>query len=382
MKTIVVLGAGFAALPIIRQTMRQVVLKSTDYKLVVIAPNTHMLFPIAMPRAIVPGQITEEKYLIPLSKQFSQYSKDKFEHILGSAEALDPEAKIVRVGEREVKFDTLIVATGSTYKEDVPWKILDSTEKTRSRIQEFQTEIKAAKSIVVVGAGPTGSEIAGELGFEYSKHGTKEVTLIYNHDQPLLPGMLDSARKQARLELERLNVKLVPSTTVTKVTKEGKESVLELTSKDGKKSTLKTDVYIPATGIKPNTSFAPASMLDASGYLNQNKSLQSPSYPNIFIVGDVGNLEASKASLADEQAVYLIKNLPAHLLQGKAIPEREPTSKEMIAVTLGRSKGTGQMGSWKLPSFMVWYVKGRTMFTEFAEGIVKGVKTTSTVLEK
>lgn len=382
MKTIVVLGAGIAALPIIRQTMRQVVLKSTDYKLIVIAPNTHMLFPIAMPRAIVPGQMQEDKYLIPLSKQFAQYPKDKFEHILGAAEALDPEGKTVRVGEREVQFDTLIVATGSTYKEDVPWKILESTDKTRSAIREFQEQIQASKSIVIVGAGPTGSEIAGELGFEYSKHGKKEVTLIYSGDQPLLEGMMSSVRKQARVELERLNVKLVSNTTVTKVTKEGKETTLELTGKDGKKTTMKTEAYIPATGVKPNASFAPPSMLDATGHLKQSKTLQSPSHPSIFIVGDAGNLEDSKASIADEQAVHLIKNLPAHLLQGKAMPERAVNTKEMYAVTLGRSKATGQMGGWKLPSVMLWWVKGRTMFTEAAEGIAMGIKTTSTVFEK
>lgn len=380
-KTIVVLGAGIAALPIIRQTMRQVVLKSKDYNLVVVSPNTHMLFPIAMPRAIVPGQLSEDKYMVPLSKQFAQYPKDKFEHILGAADSLDPDAKIVKVAGREVKYDTLIVATGATYKEDVPWKTLDTTEQTKSKIQEYQKAIEAAKSIVVVGAGPTGSEVAGELGFEYAKHGKKEVTLVYKEDQPLLPGMLSSVRKQARVELERLNVKLVPNSTVTKVTKQGKETVLELTSK-GKTTTLKAEVYIAATGVQPNTSFAPAAMLDSKGYLKQNKTLQAPSYPEIFIVGDAGNLEDSKATIADEQSVHLIKALPAHLLEGKAIPAREVNTKNMYAVTLGRSKATGQMGGWKLPSVMLWWVKGRTMFTEFAEGLTTGVRTTSTVFEK
>jgi len=380
-KTIVVLGAGLAALPIIRQTMRQIVLKSTDYNLIVISLNSHMLFPIAMPRAIVPGQFSEDKYMVPVSKQFAQYPKDKFEHILGAADSLDPEAKIVRVGGREVRYDKLIVATGARYKGDVPWTTLDTTEQTRSKIHEYQKAIETAKSIVIVGAGPTGTEVAGELGFEYAKKGKKKVTLVCRGDQPLPPKMLDSVRKQARVELERLNVKLVSNSTVTNVTKDGNETVLELTS-NGKMSTLKADVHIAATGVQPNTSFAPASMLDSKGYLKQDKTLRAPFYPDIFIVGDAGNLEESKATIADEQAVQLINALPAHLLEGKAMPTRELNTKNMYVVTLGRSKATGQMSGWKLPSMILWWVKGRTMFTESVEGIARGFQTINTVFEK
>ncbi|KAM5346232.1 hypothetical protein ACJ41O_009237 [Fusarium nematophilum] len=117
MKTIVVLGASMAATPVIRQTMRNIVLENSGYSLLVVAPNTHLHWPIAMLRVIVPGQMPEGKAMIPLEAQLKQYPTDKFEHILGHASNLDVNGNAVTVrlnegGSREVKYDTLIIATG------------------------------------------------------------------------------------------------------------------------------------------------------------------------------------------------------------------------------------------------------------------------------
>lgn len=60
---------------------------------------------------------------------------------------------------------------------DVPWKAsLEGYEKTKSLLHEYQNKVKAAKSIIIAGAGPTGVETAGEIAFEYGKG--KEVTLV------------------------------------------------------------------------------------------------------------------------------------------------------------------------------------------------------------
>ena len=59
----------------------------------------------------------------------------------------------------------------------MPWKgSLSGYEATRDGLHKVQGQVKAAKSIVVGGAGPTGIEVAGELGFEYGKN--KEITLV------------------------------------------------------------------------------------------------------------------------------------------------------------------------------------------------------------
>lgn len=55
----------------------------------------------------------------------------------------------------------------------------------------------------------------------------------------------------------------------------------------------------------------------------------------------------------------------------KANPSTPPT--EVMAVTLGRSKGTGHIGGWKVPSLMVYYAKGRTFATEKMHGLIYGL---------
>ena len=81
MKTIVVLGTGVAATAVIRQTMKSTVLKRNDIKVVVVSPSTHFLWPIAMPRAIVPGQFADEKVMFPLEPTFDEYPAEKFEFV-------------------------------------------------------------------------------------------------------------------------------------------------------------------------------------------------------------------------------------------------------------------------------------------------------------
>ncbi|KAH0493781.1 hypothetical protein TgHK011_000432 [Trichoderma gracile] len=386
MKTIVILGVGVAAAPLIRQTMRNVVLKDKEYNLIVVAPTTHFHWPIAMPRVIVPGQLSEDKAMIDLRPIFKEYPSDQFEFVLGAASALDPTGNTVSVslndgGSRTINYHTLVVATGTSSKDNMPWKAMATTEQTKQRLHELQHQIENANTIAVVGGGQTGSETAGELGFEYSKQGRKEVYFIYNDKLPLAPPLMESVRKQTKTELEKLNVKLIPNTKVTAVEHSGGDTILTLTDAEGRITTLTTQAYVPTTGGIPNSSFVPAHLLDSNGFILQTKSLQVKGHDNIFVLGDVGSLEECKAGVADAQAVHLIKALPIYL-KGGVMPAYTPNNKVMVGITLGRSRATGQFGSFKLFSFLIHYAKGRFLGTDYCHLIAAGKKTLMTTYEK
>ncbi|KAF4977808.1 hypothetical protein FZEAL_5715 [Fusarium zealandicum] len=388
-KTIVVLGAGPAALPIIRQTMVNRVLKRSDLKIVVVAPNTHFHWPIAMPRAVVPGQLADDKVLISFEPTFKEYPAEKFEWIQGKAVSLDTGSKTVAIElngnatVREVTYDTLIVATGASTKDDMVWKSLGTTEETKEKLHKVQDQISNANTIVVAGGGMTGIETAGELGFEYSQHGNKEVIFVYSDKLPLAPPATDNVRKQAQKELERLKVKLIPNTKVISAApKPGSSDIeLELRASDGTTKTITAQAYLPATGVKPNTSFVPSAMLDGDGYVKQTTRLQAEGHKDIFVVGDAGNLEVSKLMHAEAQSRHLIKALAVYL-DGGEVPEYAPNKKEMFAVTLGRSRATGQMGTMKLFSIVIWFMKGRHLGTDYAGGWAAGKRTMSVTFEK
>jgi NADH dehydrogenase FAD-containing subunit len=388
MKNIVVIGTGVAGMPLIRQTMRNVVLPSSDYKLTVISPNSDFFWPIGMPRAVVPGQFSDNKIAYPLAPIFKDYPAEKFEFIQEAASKVDPDRKTVAAGGREVEYHTLIIASGSRTKDEFPWKIVGTSEETKKALHKAQKEIEAASSIAVIGGGVTGLETAGELGFEYSREGKKDVHLIYNGELPLAPINLEKVRKQAVLELERLNVKMIPSTQVTKTTRLANgETKLELTKKDGSVKTLTVGAVLPATGMVPNTSFLPPSMLNESGNVLQDGYLRALKYPNIFVVGDAGALEPSKVMFANDQTIWLIKHLPRYFSHNGELPS-EPYKKDGSEIknvevfTLGRSKGAGHFGTWRIPSLAIWWIKGRYLGTNYAGELAAGKRMVTEVFEK
>ncbi|KAI5461118.1 hypothetical protein BGZ63DRAFT_355793 [Mariannaea sp. PMI_226] len=384
-KTIVILGAGPAALPIVRQTMVNTVLKRDNLKIVLVSPTTDFHWPIAMPRVVVPDQLADPKVFIPLAPTFANYPASKFEFVEGKAVSLDPASNNVGVelnagGRREINYHTLIIATGARARDGMPWKALGTSEETKNKMHSLQEQVKKAKTIVVVGGGLTGAETAGELGFEYSQHGKKEVIFIHTDDLPLADPVITSVRQATKKELEKLKVKLMPNTTVTNVTVQGNDTILEVRT-GGTTKTITAQAYLPTTGVIPNTEFAPQDLLDGQGFIKQTTRLQVQGHKNIFVLGDAGSLEGSKLAAAEAQSTWMVNNLPLYI-DGKDLPEYQPSTKPIFGITLGRSRATGQMGSMKLFSIMIWFMKGRYLGTDYAHFWAAGKRTMSTTFEK
>ena len=178
MKTVVILGGSYGGISTAHRILKQA--KTTPVKIILVSPNTHHYWNLASARALVPGQIPDDKIFQAIAPGFKQYPADKFEFIVGSAESLDVETKKVTVagseGQKVLDYDILILATGSSTKGDVPLKGRGSTEATKDAVHVFQQKVKQAKTIHVAGAGATGVELAGEIAFEYK--GQKNVTLV------------------------------------------------------------------------------------------------------------------------------------------------------------------------------------------------------------
>ncbi|PNP48662.1 hypothetical protein TGAMA5MH_00353 [Trichoderma gamsii] len=183
MKNIVILGGSYAGVAAAHQLLKQPA-KTGELKVTLVTPNTHFYWNVAAPRGLLPGQIADEQLFQSIADGFKQYSPGKFELVIASAESLDVKAKKVVAtspseGSKTVTYDVLILATGSSTKGAVPLKGLGSTEATRNALHELQSLVENSKTIVVAGAGVTGCEVAGELGYEYRKQ--KEIILVSNN---------------------------------------------------------------------------------------------------------------------------------------------------------------------------------------------------------
>jgi apoptosis-inducing factor 2 len=342
---------------------------------------------LASVRAVVPGQIGNNAVFEPIAPGFAQYPKDSYELVFGKAQALDPDANQVTVttntGEsRTIPYDALVIATGSRYKDNMPWKEVGTTEETKAKLDSLRSQISSAKSILVAGGGTTGIEVVSEIAFEYGKKG-KDVYFVIDKPFSLDDKWREDVRKNITAEVEKLGGKVIPSTRVTSARPDPSAAgrhELELTDKDGKTRKMTVDAYLPTVGMVPNSEFVPAKLRDDAGLVFQDETLRVPGYDNLFVVGDVGNLEVSTAFKADQQLVHLSKNLQKWLVGGggKTTLDKYVVDTKLVgAVTLGRSRGTGQFGGWKLFSLMVYFMKGKHMGTDYNKDFAAGKRTIS-----
>jgi NADH dehydrogenase FAD-containing subunit len=172
MNNVIILGGSYSGISTAHRILKHTA-KAGPFKITLISPNTHFYWNMASARGIIPGEFSDEQLFRPIAPGFTQYPDPQFEFILASATRLDVEGKNVEIssssGNRVLKYDFLILATGSRTKVETPFKGLGSTETTKDALHDFQARVKMAKTIVVAGAGVTGVEIAGELAFEYGK---------------------------------------------------------------------------------------------------------------------------------------------------------------------------------------------------------------------
>lgn len=410
-KTVVILGAGWAGLPLahklLKHTLPIMKNKKDPLKVILISPNTHFYWNVAATRGIIPGAIPDSQLFLPIAPGFSSYTIDEFEFVLGKATRLfHPERDVVEVAlndddnddnknnnsnngssstnKREIPYDHLIIATGSQIRSsngstDLPFKPLGSHATTLSVFHTLQSRIATAQTITIAGAGPTGVEVAGELAAAYQGTSNKEITLIMSGEHVLetTPNVLPSVVETVERDLQRLGVKIVRNARVEHVENQSStKKTTTLTLSTG--TTITTDLYIPLFGVKVNTSFIPPHLLDSSSdNLSLTPTMLVSGTTNIWGLGDVGNLEAKQLTLTDAQIIHLSSTLHSLLTTNPTNPETNPkayspSKKVMLFLSLGRKHATGQIGNWRLWSWMVSYVKGRSLFVDTAEDYVNG----------
>ncbi len=330
------------------------------FKVTMISSSTHFYMNLAAPRAVVPGLLKDEQLFKAIEPAFAKYPAGSFEFIEGTAESLDDAQHQVTVstpsGSRTVKYDIAIIATGSTAG-DTPFKLNRSYEHTRDGLHAMQKAVAEASDIVVGGAGPTGVETVAELGDEYEGKG-KKITIV-TAGEHVLPQLRPNVSIAAENVLEKFGVNIVRNTRVENVTsrEDGKTEVKLSTG-----TTLTTDLYISTVGVHPNSAWLPAQFLDAEGNVMVDDYLRVKGASDLYAAGDVVNVHRKQLKMAEDQSIYLANSLNA-VLTDKPLKPFKPDNMMVVAVTLGKNKGTGQMGWFKMLSVLVWYVKGRFLGT-------------------
>ncbi|KAK0637109.1 hypothetical protein B0T17DRAFT_98379 [Bombardia bombarda] len=376
-KTVLILGGAYAGLHVAHALLKK---QDPDVKVVLVSKISHMYWNMASVRAVVPGQLGGEDLVRPLSTALSRYPSTSYEIVIGSADSSDFDAKTVTVTvtangtTRTIAYDQLVLATGSRCPTDnVPWKANGSYDSILDSINRAKESVKNAKQIVIAGSGYTGIELAGELGYEYQKDGSKTITLLSADadDKSMFGG--DMVAPALANELRKLKVNIRHSVRVVDARKqEGPEEKWAITLEGGEQVTA--DAYFPTMGLVPNTEYINAKHLSESKTVVVDEYLRVSGAPEgtVWAAGDIVSKPRAGFMITQKQATTVAKNVEL-ALKGKPPVVHKGMPMDVIACATGRGRGAGRIGSSiKMPSLMVWAAKGRTLGLNYLKGYVDG----------
>lgn len=374
---VVIVGASFAGLQIAHS-----VLEVPNVKVVLINPATKFYWNIAAPRIVAkPNAFNPEQYLLSIKDAFTKYPSESFEFIHGTATAIDVNTKSVSVSPHgstdsmSFSYDYLVLASGSTTPSttgeitgtSIPFKPY-SGDDLEQVIKTAQQKIAVAKEIVIGGAGPIGVEVAGELAEAAEQSGHEvSITLISATDR-VLPMLKSSGSSAAQKQLEQKKVKVLTSTRVSGAEASGDAWTVSLDN--GEK--LTADLYIPTTGVIPNSSFIPAQFLDQDGWVKVDKEMRVVSAEKIYAAGDITNNSMRLSFKAAEQAKVAANNLKADILTSGERKTYDQGESVLMVVPVGEAGGTGLLFGMTPFSFMVRMIKGKDYFLSKALPALEG----------
>ena len=403
---IVILGANFGGIGVTHYLLRHVVpalniLNSTQtYHVTLVGPSDHIFFKIGAPRALLPdsapiGTIPFEKIFLPIASEFKHYPPSQFTFHQGKAVSLDQTTHFVNIQNTDgstssLHYDSLVIATG--IKQSPIWSLVDDYTVSKEALASLRQAIPKAKTILIAGGGPAGVETAGEIASAFPK---KQITLLSGNDR-VLPRLKPATSNDAQNHLKSLRVTVINNVRVSSTSPETPDfsTPTTVTLDDGTTKTV--DIYIDATGGKPNSEFLPGSWLDSitkrvltdpTGLRVHNggsKDGLGEVVPGVYAIGDVASYGNATAIDISNSVVPVSRSIAIDIaakvggLNGKKASGKVFQPKPWVSwstsmfVSIGPKGGVGQMKGLKMPNFAVWALKARNLMLPMAEATIKG----------
>ncbi|KAI9195783.1 hypothetical protein LWI28_017982 [Acer negundo] len=253
-----------------------------------------------------------------------------------------------------IVYDYLVIATGH----------MDPVPKTRTeRLNEYQAEnqkIKSAQSILIVGGGPTGVELAGEIAVDFPD---KKVTLVHKGSRLLeFIGPKAADKTLDWLKSKKIEVKLEQSVNLNS---NSDESNIYQTSAG---ESIKADCHFLCTGKPLGSAWLEGTILknslDNHGRLMVDENLRVKGQRNIFAIGDITDIpETKQGYLAQKHALVAAKNVKI-LMDGERVSKMatyRPGS-AMAIVSLGRRDAVSQLPFTTIIGCIPGLIKSRDLF--------------------
>jgi NADH dehydrogenase len=389
---VVVIGGGFGGLQTVKH-LRHAPVSVT----LVDRRNFHLFQPLTY--QVATGALAPSDVAYPLRSVFG--SDPNVSVVLAEVTGFDLEHRTVQLAGNErhtapesLGYDTLVVAGGSSYSYfgHEEWrevarevKSLESAIALRTRILDAfeQAEVstdagdrEAGMTFVVVGAGPTGVEIAGQIAeltqapveryFRHINPAQARILLVETADR-VLTAFPESLSEKAARSLEKLGVTITLRRTVVDIDDHG----VSLQAADGSTERVQARTVIWAAGVRASELARKLgeqanAEIDKAGRVTVEADLTLPGHPEVLALGDMirvsdrhGAVHAlpGLAPVAIQQGAYAGR-LIEHRLEGKAVRPFRYFNKGNLA-TIGRASAVADLGFIRLsglPAWIIWLV--------------------------
>lgn len=369
---VVVIGGGFGGIEFCKR------LDTSKFQVVLFDRNNFHTFQPLLYQVATAG-LEPSSIAGPLRKLFE--GKKNFYFRMGEVLRIHHEKNCIETSLGNINYDYLVIATGTktsffghdeNYKEVFPLKELPHSLSLRNGILrdleeallvQDASERQRLMNVVIVGAGPTGVEVAGALS-ELRKHVlprdypeldfTQMSICLIEGANHVLSAMSQKSSEDALDALQRMDIKVILSKRVVK--HDGRDATLD----DGTVIPCKTLVW--AAGV--TGCMIDGLRSDIVGRGNRvmvNEFNQVHGHENIFAIGDVALMQTPEAPhghpqlapVAMQQGVLLARNLERHVGKEKMQPFKYLDKGTMA--TIGRNKAVVDLpGNIHLKGFLAW----------------------------
>ena len=370
---IVIVGGGFGGIQIAKS------LKNKDVQVVIIDKHNYHVFQPLMYQ-VATSVLEAESIAYPIRKIFKGAKNVFFRQ--GEVQEILPEEKKIIIGNDEMHYDSLVIATGAKTNyfgnegltiSSMPMKSIPEALDLRSMIlQNFEKALRNSNerkrqgmmNIVIAGAGPTGVELAGALG-ELKMHvlpkdypeldfSQMNIYIVQSGDR-VLPMLSEKSSARAKKYLEKLGVEVVLNTRVLDFFG---DYVQTSTEDDIIARTLIWTAGVvgnPIQGISEDG-------VNRGGRILVNEFNRLRNYEDIYAIGDVACMISEEypqghpmvAPAAMQQGKHLAKNL-LRAIDGQEMKPFQYKDKGAMA-TVGKNKAVVEMGNAKFGGTFAWGV--------------------------
>ncbi len=365
---VVIVGAGFGGLAAARALAR-----APAELLVIDRRNYHLFQPLLY--QVATAALSPADIAWPIRAILGRQANATVQ--LGKVHGVDSDRREVILEDRRIGYDYLVLATGARHSyfgsdhwEDVApglKKIADATQIRervllafeRAEITTDPDERERLLTFVVIGAGPTGVEMAGAvaelarmaLAADFRSINPTNARVVLVEGGPrVLPVFPESLSTKARLQLELLGVEVLLNAPVTACDAEGLIAA-------GERISSRTMIWAAGVIASPAAKWLGAAR-DRAGRVLVEPDLSIPGHPDIFVIGDTAAVAGVPgiAPAAKQMGAYVGLLLEARLRGRPAIPPFRYRHRGNLA-TIGRKAAVADFGRVQLaglPAWLLW----------------------------